>query len=117
MSYSLCHKILEFVSIVIIVIFVCFPTQAYSEFISNSRLDFLWEEVLNDPNDSTKNTEYAVEAAVRGFHDRAISAFGRALNSDPNNDLARRKLSELMKLSSPGEMSGTFIVSSSYQSN
>ena len=117
MSYNLFYKIILYSAFGLFLSFAVNDIQSRASSLIDPTLHSLWEEVLNDPNNSAKNIEYAILAQIQGFDDRAVSAYKRVLAFDPNNDLARRKLKELIKLDSPGKMSGTFILSTSYQSN
>ena len=117
MLYNLIHKIIIYSIISLFLYFIFNDNQTRANSLRESNLNSLWEEVLNDPNNSSKNIEYAILAQIQGYDERAESAYKRVLAFDPNNDLARRKLTELIKLDSPGKMSGTFILSSAYQSN
>jgi len=97
--------------------FVFLPAEVASKENSNTRLNRLWTKVLQEPGDVVTNIDYALEAEKLGFYGRAIAAFRRALNTDPENVFALRRINRIKDLNKPGEISGTIIISSSHHSN
>ena len=96
---------------------VFLPADVDSKENTNTRLNRLWTKVLQEPGDVETNINYGLEAEKLGFYGRAIAAFRRALNTDPENVFAIRRINRIEDLNKPGEISGTIIISSSYHSN
>ena len=96
---------------------LCVMSLALPGLAQADELSRLYRQILRDPQNVELNLRYAALAEERGETRKALAAYERILDAEPDNDIARRRLNRITVNLTPSVTRGRLELGVRYESN